>query len=53
LELHVFSGVQHGFMMRGSPAFDQATRDFSMRRAFAILDRLREEGAEPRLRHAW
>jgi carboxymethylenebutenolidase len=52
LGLHVFPGVQHGFMMRGSPAFDQATRDFSMRRAFAVFDCLREKGAEPRLRHA-
>ncbi len=51
VELHVLPGVQHGFMMRGSPAFDQAARDFSMRRALAILDGLRGR-SEPRLRQA-
>jgi carboxymethylenebutenolidase len=51
VELHVFPGVQHGFMMRGGPAFDQAARDFSMQRALAILDGLRGR-AEPHLRQA-
>ena len=42
VEVHVFPGVQHGFMMPSSPeAFDAATRDFAMTRAFAILDGLR------------
>ena len=51
VELHIFPGVQHGFMMRGSPAFDQAARDFCMNRALAMLDGLRQR-AEPRLRQA-
>ncbi len=43
VELHVFPGIEHGFMMPGNPkAFDAATRDFAMQRAFAILDGLRE-----------
>jgi carboxymethylenebutenolidase len=40
-EVHIFAGVLHGYMMRGNPeAFDQATHDFSMARALAILDGL-------------
>jgi len=34
-------GVQHGYMMPESKAFDQKTRDFSMERALAILNGLR------------
>ena len=31
LELHIFPGVQHGYMMRGMPnAFDHQAREFSM-----------------------
>lgn len=42
VEVHIFPGVRHGYMMRGSPkAFDPATRDFSMSRALAILGDLR------------
>lgn len=41
VEVHVFPGVLHGYMMRGNPkAFDPAARDFSMARALAILDGL-------------
>jgi carboxymethylenebutenolidase len=44
VEVHIFPGVQHGYMMRESPkAFDQKTRDFSMQRALAILDGLRSK----------
>ena len=51
VEVHVFPGVQHGYMMRENPAaFDQKTRDFSMGRALAILDQLR--GDKQRLRKA-
>jgi carboxymethylenebutenolidase len=47
VEVHIFPGIQHSFMMAGSlEAFDATTRDFAMKRAFAILDGLR--GAEPR-----
>ncbi len=49
VEVHVFPGVQHGYMMRGNPeAFDAKTRDFSMERALAILDGLRGEGERMR-----
>ena len=42
LDLRIFPGVLHGFMMPGMPAaFDRQTRDFSMARANAILDGLR------------
>ena len=42
VEVHVFPGVLHGYMMRGSPrAFDSQARDFSMARAKAILEGLR------------
>jgi carboxymethylenebutenolidase len=42
VDVHVFPGVQHGYMMRGSTAaFDQKSYDFSMARALALLDGLR------------
>jgi carboxymethylenebutenolidase len=42
VEVHVFPGVQHGYMMRGaSKAFDKKACDFSMQRALAILECLR------------
>ena len=42
LELHIFPGVQHGYMMPDSvKAYDKASRDFSMQRALAILEGLR------------
>jgi carboxymethylenebutenolidase len=42
VEVHIFPGVLHGYMMRGSPkAFHRATRDFSMNRAWEILEGLR------------
>ena len=47
VEVHIFPGVQHGFMMPSSPeAFDAKTRDFAMKRALAILAGLR--GGAPR-----
>lgn len=49
VEVHIFPGVQHGYMMREVPAFDQKTRDFSMARANAILDGLR---SAPKIRQA-
>lgn len=43
VEVHIFRGVLHGYMMRGNPkAFHQATRDFSTARALAMLDGLLE-----------
>jgi carboxymethylenebutenolidase len=47
LDLRVFPGVLHGYMMPDNPkAFDRKTRDFSMERALAILEGLRERRAE-------
>jgi carboxymethylenebutenolidase len=41
LELHIFSGVQHGYMMPRIPkAFDRQARQFSMTRALAMLEGL-------------
>ncbi|HEY1543173.1 MAG TPA: dienelactone hydrolase family protein [Xanthobacteraceae bacterium] len=49
LDLHIFPGVLHGYMFPDNPkAFSTATRQFSMARALAILDRLKEKS----LRHA-
>jgi len=51
VEVHVFPGVLHGYMMPRNPqAFSQPTRDFSMKRALAILDEMR--GTGDRLRQA-
>jgi carboxymethylenebutenolidase len=44
VEVHIFPGVLHGYMMReNAKAFNQETRQFSMARALAILNRLRGE----------
>lgn len=46
VEVHIFPGILHGYMMPGSPkAYDAKTRAFSMQRALAILDGLRGGGA--------
>ena len=37
LELHVFPGVEHGYMMKDAKVYDAKTCDFSMQRALAIL----------------
>jgi carboxymethylenebutenolidase len=45
LELHVFPGILHGYMMPGSvTAFDAPSREYSMARALAILGNLRGAG---------
>ena len=42
VELHIFPGILHGYMMRAHEnVFDAKTRDFSMARAHAILEGLR------------
>jgi len=49
IEVHIFPGILHGYMMPGAPkAYDQKTRDFSMQRTIAILDGLRGGGAAMR-----
>jgi carboxymethylenebutenolidase len=45
VEVHVFPGVLHGYMMPGSPkAFHPVTRELSMKRALAILEGLKGKG---------
>lgn len=42
VDVHIFPGVLHGYMMRGNAkAFHQETYEFSMARALAILNGLR------------
>jgi carboxymethylenebutenolidase len=41
VELHVFAGVEHGYMMPSAKAHDRKTYEFSMGRALAILESLR------------
>jgi len=42
VEVHVFPGVQHGYMMPGSvKAYDKKSREFSMARTLSILETLR------------
>ena len=44
VDVHIFPGVQHGYMMPGSvKAYDQKTRDFTMQKTLAMLDTLRTE----------
>jgi carboxymethylenebutenolidase len=46
VEVHIFPGVQHGYMMRSNEkAFSRETYDFTMKRTLAILDGLRGEQA--------
>ena len=53
VEVHVFPGVLHGYMMRwNSKAFSPETRELSMARALATLERLRGEGRGDQLRRA-
>jgi len=41
LELHVFTGVEHGYMMKDAKVYDAKAYAFSMDRALAILGGLR------------
>ena len=42
VEVHIFPGILHGYMMKAAPkVYDQKLYDFSMDRAFAILEGLR------------
>lgn len=53
VEVHIFPGVLHGYMMRENvKAFNQETREFSMARALAILNGLRGEAQRQPLRKA-
>jgi carboxymethylenebutenolidase len=45
VELHIFPGIKHAYMMPDAgAAFSKTTREFSMARALAILDGLRGGG---------
>jgi len=37
VEVHIFPGVRHGYMMRASPSFDRPAYEFSIKRAREIL----------------
>jgi carboxymethylenebutenolidase len=51
VELHIFPGIKHGYMMPDAgAAYDAKTREFSMARTFALLERLR--GGGERMRNA-
>jgi hypothetical protein len=53
VELHIFPGVQHGYMMQGMPkAYDARAREFSMRRAVAIVDVFRSRTVQKVIREA-
>jgi carboxymethylenebutenolidase len=53
LELHIFSGVQHGYMMPRIPkAFDRQARQFSMTRALAMLEGLGSTNVQEALSEA-
>jgi carboxymethylenebutenolidase len=53
VEVHIFPGVLHGYMMRdNAKAWHQKTYEFSMSRALAILDGLRGAGARETRRTA-
>jgi carboxymethylenebutenolidase len=41
MELHVFPGVQHGYMMKGDERHDAAAYAFSMQRIGELLSTLR------------
>jgi carboxymethylenebutenolidase len=50
VEVHIFPGVQHGYMMPGNKAaFSAETRAFSMHKALALLEGLRSAPARQAL----
>jgi carboxymethylenebutenolidase len=53
VQVHIFPGVQHGYMMPGMPkAFDLRAREFSMSRALAVLQELASRDVPKVLREA-
>jgi carboxymethylenebutenolidase len=53
VEVHIFPGVLHGYMMpHAEKAFSRPTRDFSMARTLAILEGLRGDAEMPGLKQA-
>ena len=46
VDVHIFPGVLHGYMMPGSvKAYDQKTRDFTMQKTLAMLESLKTKEA--------
>ncbi|HEX2827616.1 MAG TPA: dienelactone hydrolase family protein [Burkholderiales bacterium] len=46
VDVHIFPGVLHGYMMPGSvKAYDQKTRDFTMQKTLAMLESLKAKEA--------
>jgi carboxymethylenebutenolidase len=41
VEVHIFPGIEHGYMMPSAPAYSAKTREFSMGKALKILEGLR------------
>ncbi|MGE5640738.1 MAG: dienelactone hydrolase family protein [Clostridia bacterium] len=41
LELHIFAGVEHGYMMRDAKAYNRMAHEFTMKRALNVVKRLR------------
>ena len=42
LDLNIFPGIQHGYMMKTAPkVYDQKLYDFSMEKTFSILEKLK------------
>ena len=41
LELHIFAGVEHGYMMRDAKAYNRMAYEFTMKRALAVMKGLR------------
>lgn len=53
VKVHIFPGVQHGYMMHGNTkAFDKKIYDFSMEHALAILECLRKTPAQSQIESA-
>jgi carboxymethylenebutenolidase len=49
VEVHVFLGIDHGYMFPHSPqAFDKTTREFSMGRTLSIMENLRGDQQQRR-----
>ena len=45
VEVHIFPGIQHGYMMpEHVEAYDAKSRTFSMARALSILETLKGDG---------
>jgi carboxymethylenebutenolidase len=41
VEVHIFPGIEHGYMMPSAKAYSASTRKFSMDKALKILEGLR------------